>query len=871
MSALVLSCAICAAALRAPVADQIPLRVVWRADQPVRVPIGEDITRATLTLPPLPHQPNERVLMRFRARLVSKTFGGWNEYLAVVVNGKPAGPRTADGRPRLVNRAPMWFADWRGRHWMSMWRRRGGLPCMNLWFSHTWDDIDPRVLEPRDELYWYVLDITDLVRPDGPNVIEFVDTAIARYFGGLEKVRGHDMLIDPLEVGVVSLAELEKVSPVRQEKRQPCSGPSVAGAGWRAVACPGGGIQIDVAGQHFFIETSHRVLGRELKLTCAQRPERWQVSVKAEGGKLRITAQADRLELQRAAFPAAHRLIIEDRLINRSDEDLGVIVEHKLIASAGLRKVKLTGRDEVAVARPWGALNCTVHGRTDRAGLGALVLDDFFRAHMSCLALGNWINLRDEHFALPAREIYRFKLALYPADAKSKRPPTAAPEDPAGYWAFLNQVRRDIGVNFTIDGPFDFFNSRGELAKDPEKLRAYLKRKPIKIFAITPWFEYYNGPRYSRDEYKALLQQAMATIKKVKPDAICIAMMETNLVSVPLSWFKGTLPDDWGYGHYEKGKKWGKYGIAPPPEACRLIDQSPWGDSMLRDDKGRPLLDTWYILPPYGFVDLMVYPRPGNYRERHWLDQIRFVLDDIGLDGAYIDQFTMSRGTHAYDYGRWDGHTVDIDPETGRITKRYAYVATISAASRRRVVLSILRRGKTVVTNGPPASWKLQSLPIFRFMETQGYNVEGEGIPDQPVLSTGQLGSPIGLGHQWRWANSPQAGRCFIRTVIAHLRYGLTYYYYATKIPEGAGDYGAVTHMFPITPVQLGEGFIVGRERVVTCASKPFRLAWARRPKVLFFDENSRPRDGRAQISGKPGDWTIVPQLADFREVAVIE
>ncbi|MBC7287028.1 MAG: hypothetical protein H5T86_03080, partial [Armatimonadetes bacterium] len=383
--------------------------------------------------------------------------------------------------------------------------------------------------------------------------------------------------------------------------------------------------------------------------------------------------------------------------------------------------------------------------------------------------------------------------------------------------------------------------------------------------------EYYNGAQYSRAEYKALLQEAAGQIKKACPDAACLAMLETNLVSVPVRWFKGTLPEDWGYGHYEKDKKWGQYGIAPPPEARRIIEESPWADSMLRDDQGRPLLDTWYIPPPYGFVNLMVYPRAGNYREQHMLDQIRFVLDEVGLDGCYIDQFTMSRGTHAYDYGRWDGHTVDIDPETGQIVRRYAYVAVASASSRRRLVQEILRRGKTVVTNGPAASWRLQDLPIYRFMETQGYNVEGDGIPDQPVLATGQLGSPIGLGHQWQWHNSPQAGRYFVRTIVAHLRYGLTYYYYGTTIPDGAGSYEIVTHMFPITPVQLGEGFIVGKERVVTCVSKSFRLPWAREPRVLFFDETSRPRKGRAQITGSAGDWIVRPAIADFREVAIIE
>lgn len=853
------------------IATSIELQTFWRAEGPIHVPIGRDVERRGVNLPPIAPSKDQRVILRFRARLTTESIAGWNEYLAVVVNGRAAGPRTADGRPRLVNRPALWHADYRGDRWMSIWYTRSGYPCMNVWFAPDYDTLDKRILEPRHEGYWYVLDITDLVSADEDNGLEFVNTALLWYWHGRLKP-SVKLEIDSAEVGVVAERELERLSPVQIERRHAQAGPSISGRGWRAVATRGGGIQVHVGGQLFSLETTYHAEGQVLGLRCASAAIGCKPAVRERPGRLEVTAATDRLELRRTAYSRGGKLVVEDTVANRTRRDLGVKVEQLVIGPPRVNRVYLAGRETLALARPWGAQNCTVHMAADRTAMGVLVLDDFFRCHFSAVAQANWVRMTDEHFGIAAGESYSFKLALYPASGAQ---PTSGPDDamslPAnGYWAFINRVRRDIGVNFQIHGPFEFMDARSELATDPDKLRALLKRKKIRIFALGPWLEYYSGARVSRPDYKAAMQRAMATIKKVVPDAICIPRLETNLVAVPVQWFRGTLPKEWGYGHYEKGKPWGKYGIAPPPPAQAIIDASPWRDSMLRDDKGRPLLDTWYILPPYGVVDLMCYPRDGNYRERHMLEQLRFVLDDIGMDGVYIDQFAMSRGTHAYDFGRWDGHTVDLDPKTGRIVRKYAYVGVVSASSRRRIVEAVLRRGKIIVANGPPVSWRLQRLPIFRFMETQGYNVEGDEPPDQPVLATGQLGSPIGLGHQWRWSSSPEAGRCFVRTVIAHLRRGLVYYYYATRIPEGAGDFGPVNEMFPITPVQIGPGFVVGKERVLTCVSGSFKLRWTRRPKVVYFDERGNERQGQAQVSGRPGDWTVGVRLPDLREVAVI-
>jgi len=162
-------------------------------------------------------------------------------------------------------------------------------------------------------------------------------------------------------------------------------------------------------------------------------------------------------------------------------------------------------------------------------------------------------------------------------------------------------------------------------------------------------------------------------------------------------------------------------------------------------------------------------------------------------------------------------------------------------------------------------------------METQGYDPLSGTAPDQWICVKGQLASPIGLGHQWSSEAQAKGAPFFVRTVIAHLRYGLLYYYYAPSFPEEGptgGEFGPVKSMFPLTPVELGEGFIVGRERIVTCISRSFNRPEGRRPKVRLFDERGRamtPKAGQITVARNQKGWRVGVRLRDWWQIAVVE
>jgi hypothetical protein len=88
------------------------------------------------------------------------------------------------------------------------------------------------------------------------------------------------------------------------------------------------------------------------------------------------------------------------------------------------------------------------------------------------------------------------------------------------------------------------------------------------------------------------------------------------------------------------------------------------------------------------------------------------------------------------------------------------------------------------------------------------------------------------------------------------------------------GEYGPVKNMFPLTPVELGEGFIIGKERIITCVSRDFLWPHAQKPHVLLFDERGRKVLSDSQMiaitKGNDG-WKVAIHLRDWYQIAIIE
>jgi hypothetical protein len=97
------------------------------------------------------------------------------------------------------------------------------------------------------------------------------------------------------------------------------------------------------------------------------------------------------------------------------------------------------------------------------------------------------------------------------------------------------------------------------------------------------------------------------------------------------------------------------------------------------------------------------------------------------------------------------------------------------------------------------------------------------------------LYSPIALGDHLTEFSEQQA----YQTMLAALDYGCVYHWYndVTVVPT---HHYLTQYMYPFTPVELREGYVIGEERILTNRSGQFGWCDASRHTVHVFDASGR-------------------------------
>jgi hypothetical protein len=71
----------------------------------------------------------------------------------------------------------------------------------------------------------------------------------------------------------------------------------------------------------------------------------------------------------------------------------------------------------------------------------------------------------------------------------------------------------------------------------------------------------------------------------------------------------------------------------------------------------------------------------------------------------------------------------------------------------------------------------------------------------------------------------------------------------------------------------LGEGFIIGKERIITCVSRSFLWPHSQKPKVLLFDESGRkilPSAKEIAFTKTKNGWNVNIHLRDWYQIAIV-
>ncbi|MBU0608078.1 MAG: hypothetical protein KKI08_09320, partial [Armatimonadetes bacterium] len=246
-------------------------------------------------------------------------------------------------------------------------------------------------------------------------------------------------------------------------------------------------------------------------------------------------------------------------------------------------------------------------------------------------------------------------------------------------------------------------------------------------------------------------------------------------------------------------------------------------------------------------------PTLTNQFGRDIANNIDAIFDVCKADGVYWDELVHS--AYSYHYGEpWDGCSGDIDPQTGKLIRKKSSVTLVSQPFVVYHIKRILARG-LLMANGAPHTRTIADLHYQTFVETASISNCLRAI----------LYSPVALGDHISERKEIDA----YRWMTSALDFGCLYSWYG---PSVWADYPTLTqYMFPTTPVELHEGFIIGQERIVTNRSGLF--GWGDKSKHevhVFNDEGKEVPDFQAPAVTKDGKTYTELRIAEGWTAAIL-
>jgi hypothetical protein len=475
-------------------------------------------------------------------------------------------------------------------------------------------------------------------------------------------------------------------------------------------------------------------------------------------------------------------IVVRDTFTNRTAVNLPLSQRHRVFLPGGCKKVWLSGLSPAGlVSSSADPANPTSYGVTGRAGVGLMAIDDVSQVHVLNFSGKDHVGWADNQRVLKPGATHTVRWAILP---------TARPD----YWAMVNAARRLRDVNFTLDGSFAFLRAYPKILTGAWSDRQFVD------------FIRYKDARFACDTY------GWPTYKGRFPHGTAFQTIDYSYFRKQMARLRGLAPQSKHimYFHCFIDVR------DEAPEA--YADARLLGVDGVQADYGKP-------------YDRIFVPTTANAFGRDVAKNVDLILGPLpkgfGCEGVFWDEFEYSRYQYHYDDFRkptglpWDGVSADIDPGTLKITRLKSNVTLISQPYRLALAQRILRNGQ-LIANGQPFTETMVKLHFPRFVETGSIS----------RCAATHLFSPIALGDHLTERSERDAYHVMLRA----LDFGCVYYWYndVTVIPT----HPHLTHyMFPITPLELHEGYIIGRERIVTNRSGRFGWGDNSRHEVHVFDD----------------------------------
>ena len=192
----------------------------------------------------------------------------------------------------------------------------------------------------------------------------------------------------------------------------------------------------------------------------------------------------------------------------------------------------------------------------------------------------------------------------------------------------------------------------------------------------------------------------------------------------------------------------------------------------------------------------------------------------LGVDGVFHDEYDY--GKVAYTYGTWDNRTAFFNPDDLSIRALPGSITLLTLELELEIRKIIEAHRGYFTANGPPGTRTIMDKQSGVHFQENAEHVRVKHVQTYTpvVLNRDGQHQARDLDPKYnRGENVSGSDVCW--NVVNHLDDGVLSYLYDGMMPKGANA-TIIGNMWPITVKELGDGFVIGVERVVTKASGTF-------------------------------------------------
>ena len=239
-----------------------------------------------------------------------------------------------------------------------------------------------------------------------------------------------------------------------------------------------------------------------------------------------------------------------------------------------------------------------------------------------------------------------------------------------------------------------------------------------------------------------------------------------------------------------------------------------YADSAIRTADGAILTYANCIMAPM-FVGTLT-----NDYGKELLAQADMALGpDYGFKGIYMDESSYSTTPIDYATNRWDGRTAILDATNYSVVRHASSTPLVWGPLKAELFARVAASGGRVVTNAQPvtrSAMRMQAaLNITSFVETSSIERFNWALYSPVGLAKHALGPPSDPVPKYNNVSGLPVDNLF-----AALDFGALTYDYNYVLPNQTGWQHAppnvMAAIFPVTARRVGQGFVVGPERVIT-------------------------------------------------------